>query len=79
VEDGGSFSAIDVPFAGATATEANGINSAGQIVGTYNDQNRTHGFLAAPAAIPEPPSLLLLAFALTALVFRVSRLHRLPW
>ena len=45
MEDGESFSAIDVPFAGVTATEANGINSAGQIVGIYNDKNGTHGFL----------------------------------
>src|SRR5437667_368976 len=40
-----TFTPIDVPFAGVTATEANGSNSAGQIVGTYNDANGTHGFL----------------------------------
>jgi hypothetical protein len=45
VEDGQSFSTIDVPFVGVTATEADGINSDGQIVRTYTDANGSHGFL----------------------------------
>jgi uncharacterized membrane protein len=41
----GVFSAISVPFPGATATRALGINAAGQIVGDYNPMTSSHGFL----------------------------------
>src|SRR5436853_565292 len=34
---GGSFSTIDVPFAGVSSTQAFGINNSGQIVGDYED------------------------------------------
>ena len=40
--DSNTFTSIDVP--GATDTQANGINTGGQIVGTYFDP-ATHGFL----------------------------------
>ena len=38
---GGSFTQIDVPFAGATSTEALGINNAGQIVGFFDGSTLT--------------------------------------
>src|SRR5687767_5892432 len=38
-----TFTIINVP--GATSTEANGINSLGQIVGAYQDASGGHGFL----------------------------------
>jgi probable HAF family extracellular repeat protein len=45
---------------GAMITEANSINNAGEIVGTYVDANGVqHGFLATPT--PEPVALLLLS------------------
>jgi probable HAF family extracellular repeat protein len=40
---GGSFSSITFP--GADYTEASGINTAGQIVGTYSRDEKPHGFL----------------------------------
>jgi uncharacterized membrane protein len=40
-----TFSTIDVPFSGATATVANGINTSGQIVGHYSSVSGAHGFL----------------------------------
>jgi hypothetical protein len=43
LDNGGSFSAIDVPF--ADVTSAAGINAGGQIVGFYQDGTGTHGFL----------------------------------
>ena len=50
-----TFTQIDVP--GASATTANGINDAGQIVGWFNDSTGTHGFLYTggsftPIAVP---------------------------
>src|SRR5436190_8143430 len=41
---GGIFSTIDGPSA-PVITDAAGINNQGQIVGTYNDGSREHGFL----------------------------------
>src|SRR5688572_15011385 len=38
-----AFTPIDVP--GATLTDANGINDAGQVVGSYTAGGITHGFL----------------------------------
>jgi uncharacterized membrane protein len=40
-----TFTSFDVPFAGASDTEASGINDAGQIVGLYSDASGGHGFL----------------------------------
>src|SRR6266849_3054979 len=40
-----TFTPINVPFAGVTHTEANGINATGQIVGIYIDSSGGHGFL----------------------------------
>jgi hypothetical protein len=50
-----------VPFADPGTSSAAGINDLGQIVGAYGKGGQGHGFLAIPAAVPEPPSLLLLA------------------
>ena len=41
----GSFTTIDVPFAGATDTFLSGINSSGAMVGFYVDAAGTHGFV----------------------------------
>jgi hypothetical protein len=44
------FTPLDVPFPDAS-TQANGINSRGQIVGFYSDSGvgeESHGFLATP-------------------------------
>ena len=45
-----TFTPLDVPFSGATDTEAFGINDQGQIVGIYAEQLRAHGFLYAAGA-----------------------------
>ena len=44
LDDGGSFTAIDVPSATA-GTFASGINDSGQIVGYFFDRTEYHGFL----------------------------------
>jgi 6-phosphogluconolactonase (cycloisomerase 2 family)/uncharacterized membrane protein len=47
--DGKNFTSLDFP--GATSTVAWGINTAGQIVGTYhNADGSVHGFLAQPSS-----------------------------
>ena len=51
--DSNTFTSIDVP--GATDTQANGINTGGQIVGSSR------------FGVPEPSSLLLLGFGLLGL------------
>jgi uncharacterized membrane protein len=79
LDSGGAFTPIDIPFADPGTSSAAGINDLGQIVGAYGKGGQGHGFLADPAVVPEPASLLLLAFALTAFVFPASRLRRLPW
>lgn len=43
----GAITTFDVP--GALDTEARGINSSGQIVGSYDDANALHGFIRQPA------------------------------
>jgi probable HAF family extracellular repeat protein len=62
LDTGGSFTQIDVP--GAKVTLARGINDAGQIVGTFeNNPGSTpdRGFLATPISqVPEPSTLALL-------------------
>jgi uncharacterized membrane protein len=46
----GQFISFDVPFAGATITQANDINASGSIVGVYIDASGgEHGFLAEGA------------------------------
>jgi probable HAF family extracellular repeat protein len=41
----GTYTTIDVPFAGATDTVASGINNLGDVVGTYSDSDGySHGF-----------------------------------
>jgi hypothetical protein len=72
VDAGDSFITIDVPGA-ICCNITDGINNGGQIVGTFEDANGLHGFLAAP--VPEPSSLTTLTLtaclmALIALVYR---------
>jgi uncharacterized membrane protein len=44
---GGTFTSLDVSFAGVGMTEALGINNSGQVVGIYLDNNGTYfGFIA---------------------------------
>jgi hypothetical protein len=69
VDSGCSFTTIDDPNA-TIGTVASGINDAGQIVGYYEGDlytDRSHGFLATPASVPEPASLALLASGLIGL------------
>jgi hypothetical protein len=40
-----TFTPVDVPFAGVTETDANGVNNSGQIVGFYLDVGGGHAFL----------------------------------
>ena len=42
----GVYTTWNVP--GATSTEINGANEAGEIAGCYNDGTKTHGFVAIP-------------------------------
>jgi len=67
VLSGGTYSTIDVP--GSVYTEADGINASGQIVGYYYDSFfNAHGFLATPAPVPEPSTLLLLTIGTVGLI-----------
>jgi hypothetical protein len=74
VEDGGAFTEIDVP-AGADqfgsdpgGTEVLGINNSGELVGIYNDDSGTHGFIATLNDVREPASPALLGFGLLGLL-----------
>jgi len=54
----GTYTQIDVP--GATTTVIQGINAAGDVVGSYNDSNGSHGFLLSSGVFttidyPGPP------------------------
>jgi probable HAF family extracellular repeat protein len=53
------FTTIRVPFVGATATVANGINNAGQIVGYFTDGTGDHAFMdnaGVYSRLPFPPA-----------------------
>ena len=68
----GRYTTLDP--AGATWTDAYGINAQGEIVGTYSDsQGVVHGFIAA--AVPEPASVILLAGGL-GIMFAAAFLGR---
>ncbi len=73
---GGVFAPLDAP--GAIATTASGINDAGQIVGEFIDATGTltHGFLATPAAVPEPGTLGLVTLGLVTLAVRMRASRR---
>src|SRR5262249_31066643 len=45
-----SYTTIDVPFAGALNTRANGANDRGDVVGRYEDATGVHGFLLSQGA-----------------------------
>jgi probable HAF family extracellular repeat protein len=72
VLENGVYTTIDVPGS-IGATGIYGINNAGQIVGTFIDNDRGFGFLGTP--VPEPASALLLTFGLAAIAIGV-RLRR---
>ena len=65
--DGTSFTTLDLTttFDGSPgfATFLDGINDSGVIVGSYAAGEVTYGFLATPAAVPEPSSLALCGVA----------------
>jgi probable HAF family extracellular repeat protein len=49
LDNGGSYTTLNDPFASGGTTRAFGINDQGQIVGDYVDVNGVqHGFLATP-------------------------------
>jgi uncharacterized membrane protein len=60
VLDDGTFTTFDVPFSGVVATQVNGMNNQGQIVGQYVTSTPddllnpfpSHGFVATPNVIP---------------------------
>ena len=62
LDTGGSFTTINFP--GGLTSGASAINDSGQILGEFGG-NR--GYLATPAAVPEPPSSLTLSTCLVAL------------
>ena len=62
---GEDYTALDVPFVGASNTIALGINNRGRIVGTYQTSTGIHGFthyngsystIAVPGALDTTPT-----------------------
>jgi hypothetical protein len=68
IDDAGTFTTIADPYtaAGGEAV-AVGINDKDQISGNAADAVGNHGFLATPAQVPEPGTLLILASGLISL------------
>jgi probable HAF family extracellular repeat protein len=67
--DAGVFNTIDVPFLGSFNTVVRGINNRGDLVGFFSDRQGEHGFIASlQTAVPEPPSVMVLGFAIVALL-----------
>ncbi|MGD0283903.1 MAG: PEP-CTERM sorting domain-containing protein [Dissulfurispiraceae bacterium] len=63
------------PFSGWRLLQAYDINDAGQIVGFgYNGSGQRHAFLLTP--VPEPSTVILLAFALLGLGWRIMLVRR---
>jgi probable HAF family extracellular repeat protein len=73
VYDGGAFTEIDVPTAADTfgstvfGTQVSGIDSAGNLVGTFTDDLGSHGFIATLSQAPEPASLAIFGVGLAGL------------
>jgi hypothetical protein len=74
---GSNYTTIDDPNA-VLATSPSAINESGVIVGNYLDGNaHAHGFVATPAAVPEPGTLTLAVLgALTLLTARLGSAFR---
>jgi hypothetical protein len=77
VDNGGQFTTLDAP-GNNLSTRAFGINASGTVVGYYLDSNfHAHGFVATPAAVPEPGTLTLAAIAAASLLAaRLGRAER---
>jgi len=48
---------ISIYVPGSTGTVANGVNNAGQIVGTFSDSSGGHGFLYSGGVYPKDLTL----------------------
>lgn len=74
--NGSVFTPIDDPLA-VSSTFVQDINNSGQVAGYYTDANNvTHGFFAAPAAVPEASSVVSLGLLLLGAGGLLSRKRR---
>jgi hypothetical protein len=87
----GAYTFLDDPSEqfsdGVEVTQITGINNSGEIAGFYSDASGVfHGFVACPSGltcagsstspVPEPGSVVLASFGLSALAFRCFRRRR---